>query len=165
MEKVLTSAAQSESAAQRPSRIRCIETVIQRRRRHAQARMERGADRAVLGSALGTTPPSALTYAVISLTSLALARYALGGVTGRDHSVCLFSPRFEAKDRHIAEVWSECNPSRAVRKSTAEPELGVMNLPIPIAIADAAKQPDAAQFPSTLEQIYRSWLNMESEDS
>src|ERR1035437_9409566 len=62
MEKVLTSAAQSESAAQRPSRIRCIETVIQRRQRHAQARVERGADRAVLGSALGTTPPSALTY-------------------------------------------------------------------------------------------------------
>src|ERR1035437_611143 len=63
MEKVLTAAAQSESAVQRPSRLRRIETVIQRRQRHAQARVERGADRAVLESALGTTPPSALTYA------------------------------------------------------------------------------------------------------
>src|ERR1035437_2237757 len=50
MENVLTSAAQSESAAKRPSGIRCIETVIQRWQRHAQAWMDCGAARAVLGS-------------------------------------------------------------------------------------------------------------------
>lgn len=78
------------------------------------------------------------------MTYLLLAGYAWAGVTGTAGSVGFFTPRLEASDRHVSELWGEFNPCCIVRKVRAEPELGLMRLGGCIRIANTSHQPNTA---------------------